>query len=66
MTALMFAKRANAMNVYQLLLDSGADPTLTNAQGETASQMSAVGGYDALSRRPGQMPSGAACPAPPR
>jgi len=50
MTALMYAKRAGATNVYQLLLVWNADPTLRNARGERASEMPPVPGYNPLSR----------------
>ena len=50
MTALMYAKRAGATNVYQLLLAWSADTTLRNARGERASEMPPVPGYNPLSR----------------
>ena len=50
MTALMYAKRAGATKVYQLLLAWSADTTLRNARGERASEMPPVPGYNPLSR----------------
>ena len=50
MTALMFAKRAGATNVYNMLIEWGADTTLTNRGGQTAGKMETVPGYDPLSR----------------
>jgi len=50
MTALMYAKRAGATNVYQLLLSYRADTTLRNKGGQTVAEMRPVAGYDPLSR----------------